>query len=228
MTILNAKLSHDSDSHLQQSAPPRGALLVFEGVDRCGKSSQTKDLVASLGKAGVKAELWCYPDRTTAIGGMLNAYLSNKAELSDHAVHLLFAANRWEKSSLMEQKLREGITLVVDRYSYSGVAFTAAKEKPGLDLEWCLAPEKGLIAPDLVVFLQINVEEAAKRGGFGEERYEKVDLQKKVAAQFEAMKSDNWQIVDATQSMETVQKEVQTITKAVIEKCALGQPLAFF
>lgn len=41
-------------------------------------------------------------------------------------------------SSLMEQKLREGITLVVDRYSYSGVAFTAAKEKPGLDLEWCL------------------------------------------------------------------------------------------
>lgn len=97
MTILNAKLSHDSDSHLQQSAPPRGALLVFEGVDRCGKSSQTKDLVASLGKAGVKAELWCYPDRTTAIGGMLNAYLSNKAELSDHAVHLLFAANRWEK-----------------------------------------------------------------------------------------------------------------------------------
>ena len=34
----------------------------------------------------------------------------------------------------MESKLREGITLLVDRYSYSGVAFSAAK---GLDLDWC-------------------------------------------------------------------------------------------
>jgi dTMP kinase len=34
----------------------------------------------------------------------------------------------------MEAKLRAGTTLVVDRYSYSGVAFSAAK---GLDLDWC-------------------------------------------------------------------------------------------
>lgn len=34
----------------------------------------------------------------------------------------------------MESKLRSGISLIVDRYSYSGVAFSAAK---GLDLEWC-------------------------------------------------------------------------------------------
>ena len=31
----------------------------------------------------------------------------------------------------MEAKLRAGVTLVVDRYSYSGVAFTAAKKSPG-------------------------------------------------------------------------------------------------
>ena len=37
----------------------------------------------------------------------------------------------------MESKLKEGVTLVCDRYSYSGVAFTSAKEKPGLDLDWC-------------------------------------------------------------------------------------------
>ena len=34
----------------------------------------------------------------------------------------------------MESKLKSGTTLVVDRYSYSGVAFSAAK---GLDIEWC-------------------------------------------------------------------------------------------
>lgn len=36
--------------------------------------------------------------------------------------------------SLMETKLSTGTTLIVDRYSYSGVAFSAAK---GLDIEWC-------------------------------------------------------------------------------------------
>ncbi|CAL5404162.1 unnamed protein product [Camellia sinensis] len=36
--------------------------------------------------------------------------------------------------SLMESKLRSGTTLIVDRYSFSGVAFSSTK---GLDFEWC-------------------------------------------------------------------------------------------
>ncbi|CAL5333869.1 unnamed protein product [Camellia sinensis] len=36
--------------------------------------------------------------------------------------------------SLMESKLRSGTTLIVDRYSFSGAAFSSAK---GLDFEWC-------------------------------------------------------------------------------------------
>ena len=36
--------------------------------------------------------------------------------------------------SLKEAKLKSGTSLIVDRYSYSGVAFSAAK---GLDIEWC-------------------------------------------------------------------------------------------
>jgi thymidylate kinase len=37
----------------------------------------------------------------------------------------------------MIRALNMGRTLVVDRYAYSGAAFTAAKQLPGLDLEWC-------------------------------------------------------------------------------------------
>ena len=36
--------------------------------------------------------------------------------------------------------LSAGQTLVLDRYAYSGAAFTAAKGIPGLDLEWCKVP----------------------------------------------------------------------------------------
>lgn len=35
-------------------------------------------------------------DRSTAIGDMIDAYLQSKAEMDDHAIHLLFSANRWE------------------------------------------------------------------------------------------------------------------------------------
>ena len=75
------------------------------------------------------------------------------------------------------RKLQAGTTLIVDRYAYSGVAFTAAKGLPGLDRAWCSAPDTGLPAPDAVFFLSLTVEQAAARGGYGEERYEKADLQ---------------------------------------------------
>lgn len=76
---------------------PRGAFIVFEGADRAGKSTQCQMLVEHLAAAGVRAELWRFPDRTTAVGKMINAYLTSQAEIDDAAVHLLFSANRWEK-----------------------------------------------------------------------------------------------------------------------------------
>lgn len=42
-------------------------------------------------------ELWRFPDRTTQIGQMINAYLKGDTETDDAAMHLLFSANRWEK-----------------------------------------------------------------------------------------------------------------------------------
>lgn len=73
-----------------------------------------------------------------------------------------------------------GTTLVVDRYAYSGVSYSAAKGVPGMDIEWCRNPDIGLPAPDLVVYLRVTNAVAAARSGFGEERYEKAEFQDKV------------------------------------------------
>ena len=80
-----------------QQQQPRGAFIVFEGADRAGKSTQCQMLVEHLAASGVRAELWRFPDRTTAIGKMINSYLTSQSEIDDAAVHLLFSANRWEK-----------------------------------------------------------------------------------------------------------------------------------
>lgn len=78
------------------------------------------------------------------------------------------------------QALRSGTTLVVDRYAYSGVAYTAAKQVPGLTIDWCRAPDEGLPAPDVTFYLQLPQSAAGARDGFGEERYEQADFQEKV------------------------------------------------
>lgn len=75
----------------------RGALIVLEGLDRSGKSSQCARLLSFLQGKGCQAEGWRFPDRGTSVGQMISAYLANESELDDRTIHLLFSANRWEK-----------------------------------------------------------------------------------------------------------------------------------
>jgi dTMP kinase len=84
----------------------------------------------------------------------------------------------------MKEALLKGHNLVVDRYAYSGAAYTASK---GYDLQWCKNTNSGLLCLDLIIFLDIPIEEAMKRGDFGQERYEKQEMQEKVREIFQSM-----------------------------------------
>lgn len=203
----------------------RGALIIFEGVDRCGKTTQCKRLVESLSKSGVASKFMRFPDRETTIGKMINAYLQSKADLDDRAIHLLFSANRWEKKEELLSLLDKGTTVIVDRYAYSGVAFSGSKD--GLSLEWCRNSDRGLPKPDLVIFLDISVEDASKRGEFGAERYEKAEFQKKVRANFLKMKDETWKVMDATNSIEELGEQVAGAVAATIARVKRGaEPVA--
>ncbi|EXC25420.1 Thymidylate kinase [Morus notabilis] len=184
---------NDKSNSSGDRSDSRGALVVLEGLDRCGKTTQSNKLHKYLEGLGHSAELWRFPDRTTSVGQMISSYLSNQSQLDDRAIHLLFSANRWEKRTLMESKLKSGTTIIVDRYSYSGVAFSSAK---GLDMDWCKAPEIGLLAPDLVLYLEIPPEKAAERGGYGGERYEHLEFQKKVSKSYQALHDASWKVIN--------------------------------
>ncbi|KAL2509583.1 P-loop containing nucleoside triphosphate hydrolase superfamily protein [Forsythia ovata] len=211
---IHMENNHSSDS--------RGALIVLEGLDRCGKTSQSSRLLQYLEGLGHAVESWRFPDRTTSVGQMISSYLANKSHLDDHTIHLLFSANRWEKRSLMESKLKSGTTLIIDRYSYSGVAFSSAK---GLDMKWCKSPEMGLLAPDLVLYLDISPEKAAERGGYGEERYEQLEFQKKVAQSYKMLSDASWKIIDATLPIEDVEKQLTETVLDCVATCRKGKPL---
>ena len=116
----------------------------------------------------------------------------------------------------MKEKLDSGITLIVDRYAYSGVAFTAAK---GLDMDWCKSCDRGLPQPDAVFYLDIDVDDASVRGDFGGERYEVTDFQKKVQKLFRSLEDESWSTVDARRSIEDIHSDLCGSVLEVMEKC---------
>lgn len=156
-----------------------------------------------------------FPNRETQSGQMIDAYLRKKENLTDEGIHLLFTVNRWEAKNEMEKELRAGTTIIVDRYSYSGVAYSAAK---GLDFEWCKIPERGLLKPDLVLYLTLSEEALGRRKGFGEERYETSELQLKVNNIFQRLiEKPLWQVVDADKTESELSDELEKIITEKIE-----------
>ncbi|XP_015910377.1 thymidylate kinase [Parasteatoda tepidariorum] len=196
----------------------RGALIVFEGCDRVGKSTHTKLLSDALKEDDIKVETLQFPDRSTVIGGIINKYLTGSEEIEDHAVHLLFSANRWEAVPKMLQLLNSGVNLIVDRYAYSGVAFSYAKK--GLSFSWCKQSDVGLPKPDLVLYLDLPSEAMAKRSGFGEERYEKGDFQNEVKKVYGLLREDNWKVISTDRELSEVQEEIKTLVKQTINNSA--------
>lgn len=244
----------------EETQPKRGSLILIEGLDRSGKSTQCVKLAEALDNACVLR----FPDRGTGIGGLLNQYLSQKGdssltndilsgdgnsnnndkssmqlastiedfELQKRSIlktnHFLFSANRWELVPKVVGLLKEGKTVVLDRYVYSGIAYSYAANKV-IDREindlrkragikpnttetkenkenkdsnadipkWLYASDIGLPAPDLVLFLTIDPAKARLRAGFGDERYENVEMQDWVRFAFTDLIADSHRFNDS-------------------------------
>ena len=114
-------------------------------------------------------------------------------------MHLLFSANRWELEKRIVSSLEAGTHVLVDRYAYSGVAFSAAK--PGLSLEWCKQSDRGLPRPDLVCFLEVSEEAAASRADWGGERYELTEFQRAVRDNYSKLRGPDWVTVSGEGKM---------------------------
>ena len=210
----------------------RGKLIVFEGLDRSGKSTQCQRLVDFLQQQGQKVEHTRFPNRITPIGQMISSYLSGQSQQEDHAIHLLFTANRWESAQAIENWIRAGTTVIIDRYYCSGCVYSTAKENPTLDLAWCRAPEVGLPRPDLCLFLDISSEAAATRGGYGNERYEKEEMQHRVRGLYAQLREhkdegEDMTVVDASKSLDEVEQEIRTAVEATFRNVDEGAELRY-
>jgi dTMP kinase len=186
----------------------RGALVVFEGIDGAGKTTQAHRLVKALGELGWEAIYtkeptdgpWGQKIRASVTGERLSLEDELEAFLEDRKEHV---------RDLLEPALRAGTVVVLDRYYFSTAAYQGPR---GADPRQILQTnERFAPRPDLLVFLDIPVEvamERIERRGLGSNSFEKADALEKSAAIFRAIDGSFLLALDGRRPIDELAAEI--------------------
>ena len=148
--------------------------IVFEGIDGSGKTTQSKLLSKKInGK-------YTFEPTDGDIGKYIRKILSGK-KCEKEALALLFAADRVEHVVDIEQDLKKS-HIVCDRYVYSSIVYQSIQ---GIDLDFIVNINRFAKKPDVMIFLDVNIDESFKRmGGRSKEIFENKDTLEKVKKKY--------------------------------------------
>ena len=160
-------------------------LVVLEGLDGAGKSTQVKRLRAYLESLFGSLEYVHFPRYDAPVYGELISRFLRGDFGANETVHpqlvaLLFAEDRHGAAPAIKQVLDNGGIVLLDRYVYSNIAYQCAKLRDNAEAErlrdWIFNTEYGdfnLPKPDLNIFLDVPigfVESKLKADRGGEDR----------------------------------------------------------
>ena len=146
------------------------SLLVIEGLDGSGKSTQVKKLQEYFEASSISFRYMHFP-RTEGnvyadlVARFLRGELGDIDSVNPYLTALIYAGDRYDAKLQLESWLRHDRLVLLDRYVYSNIAYQCAKisdenEKKILK-EWILETEYGyfgLPKPDLSLFLDVPFE----------------------------------------------------------------------
>ncbi|MHC1590326.1 MAG: dTMP kinase [Candidatus Hecatellaceae archaeon] len=187
----------------------KGKLIVFEGLDGSGKTTQALLLVEALKAKGFKACYTCEPTYWR-VGDLLRLHVSRLKRRSPVYEALLFAADRYEHAAReVRPKLRRGYLVVSDRYLHSSLAYQGAS---GLSLQWIKRINFFAPKPDAVIFLDVPAEEALKRKLKGKRSgrgFESLSFQRKVRKVYLKMaEEEGFLTFDALKPVDELHREI--------------------
>ena len=187
----------------------KGKIIVIEGTDKAGKTSQSRMLAETLKASGKVCVILDFPDYATPIGIEIKAFLEGKRDYPPEVKHLLFSANRWEKKKEIESMLENGTIIVMNRYWESNLVYGVAN---GMDINWLLRLDKGLPKEDLVLVLLVNPSISAKRAEIQDAFESDPQLAAKAYKNYlKFAKQFKWKIIDGSKSKELVHQEIMKI-----------------
>jgi dTMP kinase len=170
------------------------SLIVLEGLDGAGTTTQARRLVAHLNGKGTKAHLTREPS-DGPIGKLIREMLTGGHTIPDQSISqgtfgLLFAADRLDHLQReVDVQLAAGMTVVSDRWYHSSLAYQGT----GADRDWITTLNARARKPDLTIFLSVRPEVAAARrvsAGRIQELFEDMRMQEEVAAGYKATISE--------------------------------------
>lgn len=167
-----------------------GRLIVIEGLDGAGTTTQAKRLVEHLNANGRKAHATREPS-DGPVGRLIREMLTGGhaitgEKLSQGTFGLLFAADRLDHMQReVEPQIAAGVLVVSDRWYHSSLAYQGT----GADRDWITMLNRRARKPELTIFLQVRPEVAAKRRAAArrrEELFEDLQMQIDVDAGYKA------------------------------------------
>ena len=181
--------------------------MAIEGIDQSGKKTQSRLLAKRIREEGHSVDVMEFPDYKTGIGLRLREYLHGKARLDLHAVHLLYAANKWESLYKLNRKIRNVDVLILNRYRASNLAYGVAH---GLPIEWLSALELGLPEPDVVLVLDVSPRLSFERKKRGRDVHEKkrAYLLKVRCVYRQLAERSGWIVINGERDREVVHSEI--------------------
>ncbi len=188
----------------------RGRLIVFEGLDGCGKSTQAARLVAELGARG--HDVLATREPTDGPVGRRIRELARRGELlpAEQELALFVEDRRQHVAEVIAPALAAGRLVVSDRYFLSSVAYQGAR-----GLGWRAILEQSEAEhplPDLALLLSVEValglRRVAERGAPAESLFESEARLTRVAAIFAQVERPYLVRIDASPGPDAVQRAV--------------------
>lgn len=200
-----------------------GQLLVIEGADGSGRSTQISLLTQWLERKG-------YPvvnvglKRSTLISKQLISAQESKA-IGPITLNLFYATDFVDQlENVIIPALRAGFVVLSDRYIYTLMARAIVR---GVDPEWVRSMYSLAIVPDAVFYLKVNPQLLIERNfqkkatldywesgmdiGYSQDMFQSFfTYQKKIQKQFLLMKEEySFQVINGNRSVRAITKDLQ-------------------
>lgn len=200
---------------------PRGRFISFEGIDRCGKSTQARLLKRTLdGLDDITCLLTSEPGGSGEFGSALRELILDPSlERDEVTATLLFSADRHEHVvKTIKPALDEGRWVICDRYIDS----TAAYQGGGGQVPFELIDQLAAIAtaglmPDLTILLELDSEKRQKRSpkldyyDQGSTDYD--DRVNDTFARLAQEQPERFLVLDGSQEIQTIAKQIYSVVK---------------
>jgi dTMP kinase len=177
----------------------RGRLIVFEGVEGAGKTTQIKLLAERLASAGVTARGVREPGGTPVGDDIREILLHPEKDITAATEALLFMASRAELVAReLLPALKEGVVILVDRFFLSTYAYqVAGRGLPEPEIRAANRLATGGLIPDLTLLLDVTAAQglgrADARGARDRIENSGDDFHQRVNAAFRQFADPSWQ-----------------------------------